>query len=75
MAFGNNLKLVGGKSLILTGDVDFTEFVDGSDEAQIENDAFNFVSGSYVITDLNRDEFVDGSDFALADNNAFNFAG
>lgn len=71
MAFANNMKLAGGKSLMFTGDIDFNEFVDGSDNAAIENDAFNFVQGSYVITDLNWDEFVDGSDFALADNNAF----
>jgi len=71
MAFGDNMKLVNGRSLIFTGDINFDEVVDGTDNAAIENDAFNFVSGSYVITDLNWDEFVDGSDFALADNNAF----
>lgn len=71
-AFGNNLTLKGQKFCIYSGDVDQNGFIDISDLALIDSDAFNFTSG-YVITDLNGDSFTDLSDYALADNNAAHF--
>lgn len=50
-------------------------FLDGLDLSLIDNDAFNFVSGIRLSTDLNADDIVDGTDFALVDNNAANFIG
>ncbi|MDQ3019531.1 MAG: S8 family serine peptidase [Bacteroidota bacterium] len=71
-AFGNNLKKVGVKWVIYTGDVNQDGSVDISDLAMIDNDAGNFASG-YIDTDLNGDNFADIADLSLADNNAANF--
>jgi len=73
-AFGNNLILKGTRYCIYSADVNQDGIVDGSDEALIDNDAFNSVSG-YVVTDLNGDGIVDGSDYLIADNNSFSFVG
>jgi hypothetical protein len=45
------------------------------DLSLIDNDAFNFVSGCYLGTDVNLDGTVDASDAAITDNNAANFIG
>ncbi|MEO8209646.1 MAG: S8 family serine peptidase [bacterium] len=71
-AFGNNLKKVGVKWVIYTGDVNQDGSVDIADLATIDNDAGNFASG-YIDTDLNGDDFADIADLSLADNNASNF--
>lgn len=73
MAFGNNLTLKSGKWCIYTGDINKDGVVDGSDGALIDNDAANFVSGPYEITDLNWDTVVDGGDAVYVDNNGANF--
>ena len=73
-AFGGNLKLVGSKYCIYSGDVDQDGFVDNVDISDIYNDAINFVEG-YVNTDLNRDNFVDNIDLSLVYNNSLNFVG
>lgn len=72
-AYGNNLVLKGTKYCFYGGDADQSGVVDASDLALIDNDAFNFVMGAYVITDLNFDNQVDGVDLAIGDNNAYNF--
>jgi len=71
--FGANSVVINGKASSYTGDVTGDGVVDVSDVASIDNDAFNFVGGPYVITDLNWDEVVDLTDAGFADNNAFNF--
>ncbi len=71
-AYGNNLVLKGTRYCIYSGDVNQDEVVDGSDLANIDNDASNFTKG-YVATDVNGDQVVDGSDLSLDDNNASNF--
>src|SRR5207244_3256524 len=71
-AYGNNLVLKGTRYCIYSGDVNQDEVVDGSDLANIDNDASNFTKG-YVATDVNGDQLVDGSDLSLTDNNASNF--
>ena len=63
---------VGGEWSFYTGDVDQDVIVDITDNALIDNDAFNLVTG-YVNTDLNCDMIVDITGAAFADNNTFNF--
>lgn len=43
--------------------------------ADVDNDAFNFVSGNQRLTDVTNDQTTDASDAAITDNNAFNFIG
>jgi len=74
-AFGNNLILIGSKFCTYSGDVNQDGIIDASDIALMDNDAFNFISGSYLPTDLNGDSIIDGSDLSISDNNALNFIG
>ncbi len=71
-AFGNNMTLVGGLASIYTGDVDQSGIVDLTDLGIMENDVSNYVTGPYVITDLNGDGITDLTDYAFVDNNAYN---
>lgn len=71
-AYGNNMVSVSGEWSLYTGDVNQDGVVDLADDALIDNDAFNFVTG-YVVTDLNCDNIVDLTDEAYADNNTYNF--
>jgi hypothetical protein len=73
--YGGNAVVVNGLASFYTGDVTQDGTVDGSDAAIVDNDAFNFVGGDYVLTDLNWDGIVDATDASLADNNAANFIG
>ncbi|MBK7253543.1 MAG: hypothetical protein IPI04_06420 [Ignavibacteria bacterium] len=71
--FGNtNLINVGGVWSMISGDVNQDDAVDGTDLADIDNDAISGVPGSISgnPTDLNCDGFVDSSDLSYADNNA-----
>ncbi len=70
-AFGNNLKKVGNRWCVFTGDVNQDGIINQSDLAAISVDARNFPVG-YRITDLNSDNFIDINDFILSDNNSFN---
>ena len=74
-AYGNNLKLKGSKYCIYTGDLNQSGFIDATELSLVENDAAQFVSGRFVLTDLNGDEIVDASDYLIVDNNAYNFVG
>jgi hypothetical protein len=73
-SYGSNLKLVGSKYCIYSGDVNQDGAVDLNDISMIDNDVYNLVMG-YVLTDLTGDNFVDASDMSIADNNGFNFVG
>jgi len=68
-AYGNNLKLKGGKYCIYSGDVNQDLWVDGKDLAQLDNHAYQFLSGRFLPSDLNGDNVVDGADFSIGDNN------
>jgi N-acetylneuraminic acid mutarotase len=70
-AYGNNLILKGTKYCIYSGDVNQDGFIDGSDLALTDNDAFTFASG-YLSTDVTGDNIIDASDLSVIDNNAFN---
>jgi len=74
-AYGNNLKLKGSKYCIYTGDLNQSGFIDATELSMVENDAANFITGRFVLTDLNGDEIVDASDYLIVDNNAYNFVG
>ena len=68
-AYGNNLKLRGSKYCAYAGDVDQNGYIDGDDMSIIDNDAYLYLSGSYLPSDLNGDGTVDGLDFLIGDNN------
>jgi hypothetical protein len=73
-AFGNNLKLIGTKWCIYTGDVTQSGFIDALDMMNVDNDIFVFRTG-YVPTDLNGDNFVDIDDLGMIDNNVRRWIG
>jgi len=68
-AYGNNLKLKGGKYCIVSGDVFQDGFIDGSDLLIIDNDAYTFATGRFLPSDVNGDGFADAMDMQIADNN------
>lgn len=70
-AYENNMILKGTKYCLFSGDVNQDEVIDASDMSEVDNDAYNSVSG-YVRTDLTGDDFVDAEDMSIVDNNAFN---
>jgi len=72
-AYGNNLKLKGSKYCLYSGDVNKDGFITLFDVIPIYNDAINFVTGRYIITDLTGDNIVDLSDVTLCFNNSSNF--
>lgn len=68
-AYGNNLKHVGTKYCIFTGDVNQDKVIDAEDVLMIYNDQ---QETGYVNSDLNGDLIVDVSDLIIAYNNATN---
>lgn len=68
-AYGNNLKLKGGKYCMYSGDINQDGIVDASDLSQVDNDSFSGLSGSFLGSDVNGDGFVDASDITIVDNN------
>lgn len=74
-AYGNNLKLKGGKYCLHTGDVDQNGFIDGSDAAKVQTDSQVMLTGRHLVSDLNGDNFVNGLDVLIADNSALNYIG
>lgn len=71
-AYGSNLKLIGTKWCLYTGDINQDGAVDLTDLVEIDNDVFSFSVGKRS-TDLNGDNIVDLNDLILCDNNSFNF--
>lgn len=71
-AYGNNLKLKGGKYCIYSGDVNQNGFISLSDVLYIYNDIGNFVTGG-VESDLTGDNLVDLNDLMIAYTNTTNF--
>jgi YHYH protein len=71
-AYGNNLKQKGSRFCIYSGDISRDGFIDISDESDVDNAMYNFVTG-YVVSDLNGDNTVDLSDAVIAENNAASF--
>ncbi|MEO8209231.1 MAG: SBBP repeat-containing protein, partial [bacterium] len=71
-AYGNNLKPIGNKFCIYSGDVTKDGTIDVTDMSIIDNEIFNFASG-YNLADLTGDEIVDINDMSIAENNTFGF--
>lgn len=74
-AYGSNQVTFSGVATLFGGDVNQDGTIDASDGADVDNDAFNFVSGNQRLTDVTNDQTTDASDAAITDNNAFNFIG
>jgi len=74
-AYGDNMKLKGSKYCLYTGDINQSGFIDGSDAIRVHSDSQIFLTGRFLITDLNGDNIVDGTDYLIVDNNAYNFIG
>ncbi len=74
-AYGSNQVTYSGVATLYGGDVNQDGTIDASDGADVDNDAFNFVSGNQRVTDVTNDQTTDASDAAITDNNAFNFVG
>lgn len=68
-AYGNNMRLKGGKYCFYSGEVDQDGFIDATDLARIDNEAYNFTVGDYLPEDLDGNGVVDAADFSVADNN------
>ena len=73
-AFGSNLKLVSGKYVIYSGDVNQDGFIDSGDMTPLDNDASNSLSG-YLGTDVNGDGIINMGDMTILDSNANNYVG
>ncbi len=74
MAYGSNLKLVLGKFVIYSGDINQDGNINDSDIAFVGNDAFGFMCG-YIGCDVNGDGVIDSRDLIFTDNNASAFVG
>ena len=73
-AFGNNLKLISGKYVIFSGDVNQDGYIDSGDMTPVDNDASNSLSG-YLSTDVNGDGIINMGDMTILDSNANNYVG
>lgn len=69
-AYGNNLKLIGTKWCVFSGDVNQDGSVDSVDLGLIYNDVYT--NSFNLLTDITGDHFVDLNDLILCDNNFFN---
>lgn len=70
-AYGNNLKQIGTKYFLYSGDVDFDGNIDVKDLIAIYNAGLNLLSG-YEPEDLNGDYYIDVTDLIIAYNNSIN---
>lgn len=68
-AFGNNLKQIGTKWCIYSGDINQDGNIDFDDLTLINDDASIFISNN-MSTDLNSDGITDLSDLIICENNA-----
>lgn len=69
--FGGNVKIVGNKYCLYSGDVNQDGIIDGEDVSFVDIALYNCSSG-YVSEDLNGDNIVDSEDLSICDNNAAN---
>lgn len=68
-AYGNNMRLKGGKYCFYSGDVDQDGFIDATDLSRIDNGAYDFQVGLRLPEDLDANGVVDAADYSIADNN------
>jgi len=68
-----DLKLKGSKYCIYSSDVNQDGYITLFDVIPVYNDATNFVTGRFIITDLTGDNIVDLTDVTIGYNNSANF--
>jgi hypothetical protein len=68
-AYGNNLKLIGGKYVLFAGDVNQDGIIDAGDIVAVDNAASNFDSG-YLANDINGDGLINALDLEITGTNA-----
>jgi hypothetical protein len=71
-ALGENLKLISGKYVVYSGDINQDGMIDALDMILIDNVASDFGSG-YLPEDLNGDGIIDSSDLLILVSNASSF--
>jgi hypothetical protein len=71
-AYGNNMKLVGGKYVVYGGDLTQDGSIDTGDMVSVDNDSYNYMTG-YLNSDTNGDGVIDTGDMVIVDNNAGNY--
>ena len=69
-AFGNNLKIKGGKYCLFSGDINQDGIIDASDLSFTDNDSYNGVTGRFISSDVTGDNIVDAADVSLVENNS-----
>lgn len=69
MAYGNNLKDIGGLFVLYAGDVNQDWFCDSSDLDEVFNNSSVGAQG-YLVSDLTGDSWVDSSDLDMVFNNS-----
>ncbi len=73
-AYGNNMVQVDSAPLafaVYSGDINQDGTIDASDVSDVDNAAYNSVSG-YTATDVTGDDYVDAQDVSIVDNNSYN---
>ncbi|MEO8666496.1 MAG: agmatine deiminase family protein, partial [Ignavibacteria bacterium] len=70
-AYGNNLKNIGSKYCMFSGDVDQNGIINLVDLIEVFNNSSIFSSGSYLPSDLNGDNTVNINDILICYNNPF----
>ena len=68
-AYGNNMKLIGGKYCMISGDLDQNGIIDATDMSRVMNDSYNGLTGRFLISDVNGEGIVDISDVVILNNN------
>jgi hypothetical protein len=68
-AYGENLKLVSGKYVVYSGDINQDGVINNLDMTAIKDEATSFTKG-YIPEDVNGDGTVDALDLIITDNNA-----
>ena len=72
-AYGSNLKLVGNKYCIYSGDVNQDGHINLTDLTIVYNNSRSFLFGNYIPSDLNGDSIVDLTDLTICYNNSISF--
>jgi len=73
-AYGSNMKLVSGKYVIYSGDVNQDGMIDSDDLIPVDNAAASFLTG-YLPTDVNGDGLVNSTDISIINANSAIFIG
>lgn len=72
---GNEVEVTAGVFAMYSGDCNQDGYVDPLDLSLVDQDSFNYVSGSGLSTDVNGDQYVDPLDLSIVDQNSFNYVG